>query len=83
MKKVTVFITLKQGVLDPQGKQVQESLQSIGYKETQGVRIGKYIELTVEDGPDLEQRIQEMCEKLLVNPVMENYSYKVEEEVHS
>ncbi|GIO28018.1 phosphoribosylformylglycinamidine synthase subunit PurS [Ornithinibacillus bavariensis] len=83
MRKVTVFITLKQGVLDPQGNQVQESLQSLGYNVVQDVRIGKYIELLVEDGPDLEVRIQEMCDKLLVNPVMEDYYYEVKEDVHS
>ncbi|HAM80978.1 phosphoribosylformylglycinamidine synthase subunit PurS [Ornithinibacillus bavariensis] len=83
MRKVTVYITLKKGVLDPQGKQVQESLQSLGYNTVQNVRIGKYIELLVEEGPNLEVRIQEMCDKLLVNPVMEDYYYEVKEDVHS
>ncbi|MFP3490583.1 phosphoribosylformylglycinamidine synthase subunit PurS, partial [Staphylococcus sp. SIMBA_130] len=45
MKKVTVYITLKQGVLDPQGKAIQESLNSLGYKEVEEARVGKFIEL--------------------------------------
>ncbi|WP_026908088.1 phosphoribosylformylglycinamidine synthase subunit PurS [Paucisalibacillus globulus] len=83
MRKVTVFITLKQGVLDPQGKQVQESLNVLGYKEVQEARVGKYVELQVEDGPNIEARVQEMCDKLLANPVIEDYHFDVEEAVHS
>ncbi|UJL47243.1 phosphoribosylformylglycinamidine synthase subunit PurS [Virgibacillus sp. NKC19-16] len=78
MKKVTVHITLKQGVLDPQGKAIQESLNSLGYQEIQEARVGKYIELQVEDGPDLEARVKEMCDKLLANPVIEDYSISTE-----
>ncbi|MUK88446.1 phosphoribosylformylglycinamidine synthase subunit PurS [Ornithinibacillus sp. L9] len=83
MRNVTVFVTLKQGVLDPQGKAIQESLNSLGYQEVQGARVGKYIELQVEDGPNLEARIKEMCDKLLANPVIEDYSFDVEEAVRS
>lgn len=78
MKKVTVHITLKQGVLDPQGKAIQESLHSLGYQEVQEARVGKYIELRVEDGPDLEKKVKEMCDKLLANPVIEDYSFEAE-----
>ncbi|MEC5424357.1 phosphoribosylformylglycinamidine synthase subunit PurS [Virgibacillus sp. C22-A2] len=83
MKKVTVNITLKPSVLDPQGKAIQESLNSLGYKEIQEARVGKSIELQVEEGPDLEARIKEMCDKLLANPVIEDYRYTVEEAVRS
>ncbi|WP_042141963.1 phosphoribosylformylglycinamidine synthase subunit PurS [Paucisalibacillus sp. EB02] len=83
MRKVTVFITLKQGVLDPQGKQIQESLNALGYKEIQEARVGKYIELQVEDGPNLEARVREMCDKLLANPVIEDYHVDMGEAVHS
>ncbi|AIF42449.1 MULTISPECIES: phosphoribosylformylglycinamidine synthase subunit PurS [Virgibacillus] len=83
MRKVTVFITLKQGVLDPQGKAIQESLNSLGYKEIQEARVGKYIELQVEEGPELEARVKEMCDKLLANPVIEDYRFDVEEAVRS
>ncbi|MFC4023315.1 phosphoribosylformylglycinamidine synthase subunit PurS [Oceanobacillus longus] len=79
MRKVTVYITLKQGVLDPQGKAIQESLNSLGYNEIEDARVGKYIELKVEDGPALEARVTEMCDKLLANPVIEDYRFDVEE----
>ena len=78
MRKVTVFITLRQGVLDPQGKQVQESLSILGYEEVREARVGKYIELQVDDGPNLEARVREMCDKLLANPVIEDYHFDVE-----
>ncbi|GAB2547542.1 phosphoribosylformylglycinamidine synthase subunit PurS [Gracilibacillus alcaliphilus] len=81
MKLVKVHITLKEGVLDPQGKAVQNSLQTLGYDNVQEVRVGKYLELTVEDHANIEQEIEDMCNKLLANPVIENYSYTVEEEV--
>ncbi|MFA1819428.1 phosphoribosylformylglycinamidine synthase subunit PurS [Virgibacillus oceani] len=83
MKNVTVYITLKQGVLDPQGKAIQESLNSLGYKEVEEVRVGKYIEIQVEDGPNLNERIREMCDKLLANPVIEDYHFDVREAVRS
>ncbi|BAC12699.1 phosphoribosylformylglycinamidine synthase subunit PurS [Oceanobacillus iheyensis] len=78
MKKVTVYITLKPGVLDPQGKAIQESLQSLGYQEVEDARVGKFIELQVEEGPNIEERITEMCDRLLANPVIENYQFDLE-----
>ncbi|MCJ7841000.1 phosphoribosylformylglycinamidine synthase subunit PurS [Lederbergia sp. NSJ-179] len=83
MKKVTVYVTLREAVLDPQGKAIQESLHSLGYEEIRDVRVGKRLDILVEDKEDLEQRIIEMCEKLLANPVIEDYRYEVEEVVHS
>ncbi|MFC3039439.1 phosphoribosylformylglycinamidine synthase subunit PurS [Virgibacillus xinjiangensis] len=83
MIKVTVHVTLRQGVLDPQGKAIKDSLNSLGYAEVQEARVGKSIELMVEEGPDLEARVEEMCEKLLSNPVMEDYRIEVEGAVHS
>ncbi|MEK3888373.1 phosphoribosylformylglycinamidine synthase subunit PurS [Bacillus sp. FSL K6-3431] len=83
MKKVTVYITLKAGVLDPQGKTIGESLNSLGFEMVKETRVGKVIELHVEDSPDLEARVTEMCNKLLANPVMEEYRFEVEEAVRS
>jgi len=83
MKKVTVYITLKAGVLDPQGKAIQESLTALGYEGVTDTRVGKVIELNMEDGPDLEVRIKDMCNKLLANPVMEDYRLEVEEAVQA
>lgn len=81
MKLVKVHITLKEGVLDPQGKAVQGSLNTLGYDNVEEVRVGKYLELTVKNDANIEQEIEDMCHKLLANPVIENYSYTVEEGV--
>ncbi|MEF2290681.1 MULTISPECIES: phosphoribosylformylglycinamidine synthase subunit PurS [Virgibacillus] len=83
MKKVKVHITLKEGVLDPQGKAIQQSLHALGYEEVEEARVGKMIELQVEEGPHIEARIKEMCDKLLANPVIENYQVTMEEAVQS
>jgi len=72
---------LKEGVLDPQGKAVERSLHSLGYQEVQDVRVGKYIEISL-DAPSrqaAEARIGEMCDKLLANPVIEDYRFEIEE----
>lgn len=75
-----VYVTLKKGVLDPQGKAVQHSLESIGYKEAEDVRIGKFIELRLSDMPkaEAEKKVKEMCEKMLANTVIENYRFEIE-----
>ncbi|MFD2615880.1 MULTISPECIES: phosphoribosylformylglycinamidine synthase subunit PurS [Terrilactibacillus] len=83
MKKVKVFITLKESVLDPQGQAVKESLHNMDYKNVNDVRIGKYIELEIEDSANLHQQIEELCDKMLANTVIENYRYEVLEEVQS
>ncbi|WP_121640505.1 phosphoribosylformylglycinamidine synthase subunit PurS [Virgibacillus sp. Bac330] len=83
MKKIKVHITLKEGVLDPQGKAIQQSLHALGYEEVEEARVGKMIELQVEEGPHIEARIKEMCDKLLANPVIENYQVTLEEAVQS
>lgn len=80
MKKVKVYVTLKESVLDPQGSAVQGSLSKMGYNEVEEVRIGKFIELQIgETTRDLDTVVKEMCEKLLVNTVIETYRYEVEE----
>ncbi|MFE0506693.1 phosphoribosylformylglycinamidine synthase subunit PurS [Peribacillus butanolivorans] len=82
MYKVKVYITLRESVLDPQGAAVQQSLHSLTYNEVSDVRVGKYIELTIEDTDrDLDQLVKEMCEKLLANTVIESYRYDVEEAI--
>ena len=80
MKKVKVYVTLKESILDPQGSAVQGSLQKIGYAEVADVRIGKYLELTIADTDrDVDKIVKEMCEKILTNTVIEKYRYEVEE----
>ncbi|SEH88537.1 phosphoribosylformylglycinamidine synthase [Halobacillus karajensis] len=79
MHKVKIHITLKEGVLDPQGKAVQNSLQSLEYSNVQDVRVGKYMEVYLEESENLESQIDRMCDQLLANPVIENYTYTIEE----
>ena len=70
--KVRVFVTLKHGVLDPQGKAIHHALEGLGFAGVNGVRAGKLIELDLaEDVVDSE--IEEMCRKLLANTVIENF----------
>ncbi|RVT59180.1 phosphoribosylformylglycinamidine synthase subunit PurS [Niallia taxi] len=82
MFKVKVYITLRESVLDPQGNAVKGSLHSLNYQEVNDVRIGKYLELTLEKSDrNVDELIKEMCEKLLANTVIEDYTYEVEEVV--
>ena len=72
--KVRVFVTLKAGVLDPAGKAVEGGLRHLGFDEVKGVRLGKLIELELDDGVgDERARIDQMCKKLLANTVIEDY----------
>ncbi|MEO0883861.1 MAG: phosphoribosylformylglycinamidine synthase subunit PurS [Pseudomonadota bacterium] len=74
--KAIVHVGLKQGVLDPQGKAVADTLGRMGYAEVKAASIGKVIELDLDDSlseKDAEARIMEMCEKLLANTVIESY----------
>jgi len=77
MAQVKVYITLKPSLLDAQGKVVQSALQQLGYDGVEEVRIGKYVEMTVGDGPEMDAQVREMCAKLLANPVIEDYRYEV------
>lgn len=74
--KVIVNIQLKEGVLDPQGKAVLHALSSLKFNEVNNVRIGKQILLDVEgtDKASIEARVQVMCDDLLANTVIENYT---------
>lgn len=79
MYKVKVYVTLRESVVDPQGTVAKETLQSLQIADVEDVRIGKYIELFVKKGDQIEQKIEEMCEKFLVNTVIEDYRYDIEE----
>ena len=80
--KAEVYITLKNGVLDPQGKATQNSLEHLGFDNVQSVRQGKFIEVEIDanDNASAKTQIKDMCEKLLANTVIENYSFKILEE---
>ena len=75
-----VHVTLKKGVLDPQGKAIARALEALGFEGIDGVRQGKYIELDLSDGDAAEarERVEAMCGKLLANTVIEDYSIEVE-----
>tara|TARA_B100001093_G_scaffold510445_1_gene576357 strand:- start:1621 stop:1860 length:240 start_codon:yes stop_codon:yes gene_type:complete len=75
-----IHITLKKDVLDPQGKVVANSLHTLGFETVQDVRQGKYIEVTIneKDHSLAKQKVDEMCEKLLANLVIEDYSVVIE-----
>lgn len=70
--KVRVHVSLKSGVLDPQGRAVHHALEGLGFGGVEDVRIGRLIEMEVADGTS-DQTIDEMCRKLLANTVIENY----------
>lgn len=78
MTKVSIHVTLKEGVLDPQGKAIENSLHTLGYEGVRDVRVGKLIEMFI-DHEDVEAQVKIMCEKLLANPVIENFTYEIEE----
>jgi len=74
-KKVVVYVRLKDGVLDPQGVTIHKALQQMGYSDFISVRTGKFFELEIKsDASDIERQVDEVCSKLLANPVIEKYS---------
>ncbi|MGB0508319.1 MAG: phosphoribosylformylglycinamidine synthase subunit PurS [Pikeienuella sp.] len=78
--KARVHVTLKNGVLDPQGEAVRHALGQLGFEGVNGVRQGKFIELDLADtdAATAEVRVKEMCDKLLSNTVIENYSVEID-----
>ena len=79
--KARVYVTLKGGVLDPQGRAVETTLGRLGFEEVRDVRIGKYIEVSLDerDPARARERVAAMCEKLLANTVIEDYRIEVTE----
>lgn len=79
MIKATVYVTIKESVLDPQGNAVQGALHSMGFEEVGKVRVGKYleVELDTDDRAEAEARLKAMCEKLLANTVVEDYRFEL------
>ena len=79
--KAQVYVTLRKEVLDPQGKAVANALRASGFDEVGDVRIGKYMELAIQgdDRQAAAERLRSMCEKLLANPVIEDFRFELEE----
>ncbi len=77
--KVNVYVTLKKGVLDPQGKAIRSSLQKLGYSEVKDIRLGKFIEVEIEESSkeNARKRIEEMSKRLLANTVIEDFKYEI------
>jgi phosphoribosylformylglycinamidine synthase len=76
--KARIYVTLKRDVLDPQGKAVFHSLQELGYEEVADVRIGRYLEVELEGPADAARsRLDEMCRRLLANPVTEEFRVEI------
>jgi phosphoribosylformylglycinamidine synthase len=75
MAKARVLVRPKQGILDPQGQAVERALPALGFEGVSAVRVGRLIELEVSD----PARLDEMCEQLLTNPLIEDYEVVVEE----
>ena len=73
--KIKVVVTLKNGVLDPQGKAIQQTLNDMGYSNVQGVRQGKFFDLEIAENDEAKAKAaaEEMCKKLLANLVIEDF----------
>lgn len=77
--KAKIHVTLKQGILDPQGKAIEHALDSLGFKNAANVRVGKYMELDMKETDKIkaEAQVKSMCEKLLANTIIEEYRYEL------
>lgn len=77
--RVKVYVRLKKGVLDPQGLTVKQALGSMGYRGIQDVRVGKLIEIAFDgkDKKSVEKEVKEMSERLLSNPIIEEFQYEI------
>jgi phosphoribosylformylglycinamidine synthase PurS subunit len=81
MPKAKIFVYLKEGILDPQGKAVHHILHNMNFDHVENVRIGKYITLNFADGlaeAEIKSQTEEMCKRLLANPVIEDYHFEIE-----
>ncbi|KAA0256930.1 phosphoribosylformylglycinamidine synthase subunit PurS [Deferribacter autotrophicus] len=81
MSKVKVYVKLKDTVLDPEGQTICSSLHKLGYKFVKNVRVGKIFEIEMDDNVEnINEKIEEFCNKLLVNPIVEEFSYEIVED---
>jgi len=78
--RARIYVTLKPGVLDPQGKAIEHSLHTLGFTEVEEVRLGKYIEMQLKasDPDGAGKQVDGMCRQLLANGVIEDYRYELE-----
>ncbi len=78
--KAVVYVRLKEGVLDPQGLTIRRALRDMGYEGIKEVKTGKFFEisLTCENRKQSQEKVDQICRKLLTNPIIERYSFKLE-----
>ena len=78
--KAKIHVTLKSGILDPQGKAIEHALETLGFKNAANVRVGKYMELDLKetDKSRADAEVKSMCEKLLANTIIEEYRYELQ-----
>lgn len=77
MTLVKVYVTYKKSILDPQGEAVKKAVHGMGFNDINGIRMGKYFEITVdENSPHVKEDIETICDSLLANPNMETYRYE-------
>jgi len=85
MAKARVIITLKQTIMDAQGQTVEKALHNLGYEGVQNLRIGKYVAMDLNGaaggaaGAEMSAQVDEMCRKLLANPIIEDFRVEIEE----
>ena len=79
MPRVHIDVMLKDEILDPQGQAVERALPAMGFSGVQQVRVGKHIVLDVDAADDLDAKITDMADKLLSNPVIERFTYRIED----
>jgi phosphoribosylformylglycinamidine synthase len=81
MAKARVTITLKKTIMDAQGQTVEKALHNLGYEGVGNLRIGKYIEMELNGAPatELPAQVDEMCRRLLANPIIEDFHVEIEE----
>ncbi|GAB4279611.1 MAG: phosphoribosylformylglycinamidine synthase subunit PurS [Oscillatoriaceae cyanobacterium] len=79
--RAQIYVTLRPSVLDPAGTAVESGLQNMGYANVTGVRIGKYVELTIAAASETaaQEQLDKICDQLLANPVIENYRIELTE----
>jgi len=82
MVEAEIYITIKKTVSDPQGLTIKHALASLNFKEIEEVRVGKLItiKLNLKDKNEAQRKLDEMCKKLLANPIIEDYSFQIKED---
>jgi len=76
-RTVRIVVTLKPGVLDAPGQAIRQGLDALGHRGIRTVRAGRFFEIEIDDGQDLDRRIREMCDGFLANTLIEEYRYEI------